>query len=140
MSYAEVGYSFERRVRWTREDIRAFAHDVGDHNPLHHDEDFAQASRFNGLIASGAQPVAILMAMCGSQATAEHPGVGLEFNFKLVGPARVDDDILFRWVVVSVEKSERPRGTLVSLEGEARGSDGKAIVTANAKTLSLERR
>jgi acyl dehydratase len=139
MSYAEVGYSFERRVRWTREDIRAFAHDVGDHNPLHHDEEFAQASRFNGLIASGAQPVAILMAMCGSQATAENPGVGLEFNFKLVGPARVDDDILFRWVVTSVEKSERPRGTLVSLAGEARGSDGKAIVTANAKTLSLER-
>jgi acyl dehydratase len=139
MSYAEVGYSFERRVRWTREDIRAFAHDVGDHNPLHHDEEFAAESRFEGIIASGAQPVAILMAMCGSQATAEAPGVGLEFNFKLVGPARVDDDILFRWVVTGVEKSERPRGTLVSLEGEARGSDGKAVVTATAKTLSLER-
>ena len=112
---------------------------MGDHNPLHHDEEFAEDTRFAGIIASGAQPVAILMAMCGSQATPDAPGVGLEFNFKLVGPARVDDELLFRWVVTAVEKSDRPKGTIVSLEGEARGSDGKPVVTATAKTLSVER-
>jgi acyl dehydratase len=139
VGYREVGYTFERRLRWSAEDIREFARDVGDHNPLHHDETFAQASRFAGMIASGAQPVAILMAMCGSQATAEEPGVGLEFNFRLVGPARVDDEILFRWTVTGVEKSERPKGTLVSLRGEALGSNGKPIVTATAKTLGLDK-
>jgi acyl dehydratase len=139
VGYREVGYTFERRVRWSAEDIRDFARDVGDHNPLHHDETFAQASRFAGMIASGAQPVAILMAMCGSQATAEEPGVGLEFNFRLVGPARVDDEILFRWTVIGVEKSERPKGTIVSLHGEALGSNGKPIVTATAKTLGLDK-
>jgi acyl dehydratase len=138
VGYREVGYTFERRVRWSAEDIANFARDVDDRNPLHHDETFAQASRFAGIIASGAQPVAILMAMCGSQATAEEPGVGLEFNFRLVGPARAGDEILFRWTVTGVEESERPRGTLVSLRGEALGSDGKPIVTATAKTLGLD--
>jgi len=139
VGYREIGYTFERRVRWSAEDIRDFARDVGDYNPLHHNEAFAQESRFAGIIASGAQPVAILMAMCGSQATAEEPGVGLEFNFRLVGPARVDDEILFRWTVTGVEKSERPKGTLVSLRGEALGSNGKPIVTATAKTLGLDK-
>ncbi len=139
MSYAEIGYTFERRVRWTPDDIRAFARDVGDHNPMHHDDAFAQDTRFGGLIASGAQPVAILMAMCGSEATADAPGVGLEFSFKLLGPARPDDDILFRWVVTGVEQSERPKGTLVSLAGEAIGGNGKPIVTAVAKTLGVKK-
>ncbi len=134
-----MGYTFERLVRWTPEEIRAFARDVGDHNPMHHDDGFASDTRFGGLIASGAQPVAILMAMCGSQATEREPGVGLEFNFKLLGPARPNDDILFRWVVTGVEKSERPRGTLVSLAGEAIGGNGKPIVTATAKTLGVEK-
>jgi acyl dehydratase len=130
-----VGDTFERRLRWSGADIAEFATLVGDHNPLHHDELYASQTRFGSLIASGTQPVAYLMAMCGSQATRERPGVGLEFNFKLVGPARVDDEILFRWEVVGAEASERPRGTLISLRGEAIGSDGKPIVTATAKTL-----
>jgi acyl dehydratase len=131
----ETGHSFERRVRWTRDDIVEFASLVGDKNPLHHDDAYAAQTRFGSLIASGAQAVAVLMAMCGSQATKDTPGVGLEFNFRLLGPARVDDEILLRWEVVAVEASERPRGTVVSLKGEALGGDGRAIVSATAKTL-----
>ncbi|MDQ2859038.1 MAG: MaoC family dehydratase [Candidatus Eremiobacteraeota bacterium] len=137
MSWDTLGYCFERRVLWSAADIARFARDVGDENPLHHDDAFALSTRFKGLIASGAQPVAILMAMCGSQATKEKPGVGLEFNFRLLGPARVDEEIVFRWQVMNVERSERPKGTLVVLHGEAVGVDGRPIVTATAKTLVL---
>ena len=137
MSWDTLGFAFERRVRWSALDIARFARDVDDGNPLHHDEEFARSTRFKGLIASGAQPVAILMAMCGSQATKEKPGVGLEFNFRLLGPARVDEEIVFRWQVMNVERSERPMGTLVVLHGEAVGADGRRIVTATATTLVL---
>ena len=87
----EVGHRFERTVRWTRDEITSYATLVGDSNPLHHDEEYARSTRFGGLIASGAQTVAFLMALCGSQTT-KGAGVGLEFNFRLLGPARPDDD------------------------------------------------
>jgi acyl dehydratase len=134
----DVGFRFERSVRWTRDEIMNFAALVGDANPLHHDEDYAAVTRFGGLIASGAQTVACLMALCASQTNPERPGVGLEFNFRLVGPARPDDDIVLAWEVVSSEPSERPKGTIVALVGEARGSDGRPIVTATARTLMFD--
>jgi len=124
-------------VRWTREEIVAFAELVGDQNPMHHDEAYAAQTRFGGLIASGCQTVAAMLAICGSQATKDDPGVGLEFSIKLLGAARPDDEISMRWEVVSVEQSERPRGTLVTLRGEAAGSDGRPILSATGKTLAL---
>jgi len=38
---------------------------------------------------------------------------------------------------MNVERSERPKGTLVVLHGEAVGADGRRIVTATATTLVL---
>jgi len=133
----EVGQSVERRVRWTREDIIAFAKLVGDHNPMHHDEAYAAQTRFGELIASGCQSVAYMLAICGSLATKEDPGVGLEFTIKFLGAVRPGDEITMRWEVVSKEESERPRGTLVTLHGEAVTSEGRRIVSAIGKTLSV---
>ena len=131
----KVGHRFERRLRWTKDEIVRFAELVEDSNPLHHDEPYAASTRFGGLIASGAQTVAYLMAFCASQTTAENPGVGLEFNFKLVGPARPDEEITLSWEVTSVEPSERPAGTITTLSGEATGRGGRPIVSASARTL-----
>jgi acyl dehydratase len=130
-----VGSTFERRVRWTREDIVAFARDVGDTNPMHHDDEYARGTRFGGLIASGAHTVAVMMALCGAQASLERPGVGLEFNFRLLGAAKPGEEIVFRWEVVAIEESERPRGRLASLRGEALAEGGRPILSATAKTL-----
>jgi hypothetical protein len=38
-----------------------------------------------------------------------------------------------------VEESERPKGVLVSLRGEALGANDRPILSANAKTLFVER-
>jgi acyl dehydratase len=135
----QIGHRFERTVRWTTDEIVRFAELVGDANPLHHDAEYARGSRFGGLIASGAQTVAYLMSLCASQTTPEAPGVGLEFNFQLVGPAKPDDDIVLRWEVTSVEPSERPAGTIVALRGEAVGGDGRPILRATAKTLLVSK-
>jgi len=138
VSWSVVGHTFQRTLRWSREDIARFAREVGDGNPLHHDESYATRTRFGTLIASGAQPVAVLIAMCGSQATCESPGVGLEFAFRLVGPAKPDDTIVFLWKVTDAQWSDRLGGTVVTLQGNAVGSDGRPIVTATAKTLALD--
>jgi 3-hydroxybutyryl-CoA dehydratase len=130
-----VGHSFERRVRWTETDIVRFAEDVGDSNPLHHDSAYSTDTRFGGLIASGAHTVAVMMAVCGSQATREKPGVGLEFNFRLLGAAKPGEEIVFRWEIVAIEESERPRGTLVTLRGEAIAEGERLLLSATAKTL-----
>jgi 3-hydroxybutyryl-CoA dehydratase len=134
-----VGHRFERVVRWTPDEIVAFADLAGDSNPLHHDAEYSRGTRFGGLIASGAQTVAYLMSLCASQTTADSPGVGLEFNFTLLGPAKPDDDILLRWEVTAVEESERPAGTIVALRGEAIAGNGKTILKASARTLLVEK-
>jgi acyl dehydratase len=134
-----VGHRIERRVRWTKEDIVAFAREVGDLNPMHHDEAYAATTRFGGLIASGAHTVAYMMALCGAEATVERPGVGLEFGFRLLGAAFPGEEVLFRWEVVAMEDSARPKGVLVSLRGDALGSDDRPILSATAKTLFVAR-
>jgi acyl dehydratase len=130
-----VGERFERRVRWTRDEVVAFACEVGDTNPIHHDEAYAAGTRFGGLIASGAQTVAYLTALCGAQSRYERPGVGLAFDFRLVGAARPGEEIVFGWEVIAATPSERPRGTLVDLRGEAVAEGGRTLVTATARVL-----
>ena len=131
----EIGETFERRVRLSKDDVRRFAEDVGDTNPLHHDESYADSMRFGGLIASGAHSVAIAIAMCGARATPETPGVGLEFGFTLLGAAKPDEEITFRWTVESLEQSDRPRGTIVRLGGEAVAEGNRPLLRATAKLL-----
>ncbi|MBD5655877.1 MAG: MaoC family dehydratase [Candidatus Eremiobacteraeota bacterium] len=130
-----VGDTFERRVRWTHDEIVAFATEVGDTNPLHHDAAYAATTRFGGPIASGAQTVAFLIALCGAQSSPEQPGVGLEFTIEMRGAARAGEEIVFAWTVESVTASERPKGDVVSLNGAATAVGGRAILRARAKIL-----
>jgi acyl dehydratase len=134
-----IGHRFERRVRWTRNEIVAFAQEVGDLNPLHHDDTYAATTRFGGLIASGAQTVAYMMALCGAQASAELPGVGLDFNFRLLDGVHPDEEIIMRWEIAAIEPSQRPKGQIVTLRGEAITAGGRPILDASARTLFVSR-
>jgi acyl dehydratase len=134
-----IGHRFERRVRWSREEIVAFARDVGDLNPMHHDDAYAATSRFGGLIASGAHTVAYMMALCGAQASADRPGVGLEFHFRLLDAVHPDEEIVFRWEIAAIEPSQRPRGEIVTLRGEVISAEGRPILDASARTLFVSR-
>ncbi|MGP6157604.1 MAG: MaoC family dehydratase [Vulcanimicrobiaceae bacterium] len=108
-------------------------------NPTHHDEEFASATRFGGSIASGAHTVAYLMAFWAAETTRRGPGVGLEFTFRLVGPAKPDEPLTFRWEVTGIEPSERPKGRLVSPNGAVLAPGDRTVVEALAKVLSVDR-
>jgi len=49
----EIGERLARTVRYSREDIAAFAKLSLDENPLHLDTEVAQRARFGEIIASG---------------------------------------------------------------------------------------
>jgi acyl dehydratase len=58
MMYAQPHERFSTVVALDPRDTRAFAQAVGDTNPIHHDADLAEKSRFGRLLASGPQTTA----------------------------------------------------------------------------------
>ena len=70
---------FSRRVTLTRESVGDYAHAVGDTNPVHHDAEFAAATRFGRPIASGTHTTALLLALTASHYSQRGAMLGLEF-------------------------------------------------------------
>jgi len=70
--YARIGENFEQTETIDEETISAFAHLVGDLNPLHHDRLAAAASRFGGIIASGPHCASILLSQAANYFSRKH--------------------------------------------------------------------
>jgi len=131
-----VGDAAAREVILTAEEISRQAAALGDTNPLHHDEAAARASRFGGLIASGAHTIALLTGFCAGFTTARTPCVGLEFSYQLRRAARAGEAFRMRCEVVAVDRSEKLGGDLVTLAAEARDGEGRLLVTGVGKVLA----
>jgi acyl dehydratase len=67
-----VGETFTLGVRLTKAEIRAFARQMHDLTPLHHDLAAARAAGYPGLIASGAHAGAIFAGMSGTASLLRH--------------------------------------------------------------------
>jgi acyl dehydratase len=119
--------------------ISAFAHGSGDLNPLHHDEAAASASRFKGVIASGAHMTAVLMGFGATLVSAEQESVGLEFSFKFERAIHAGTPTILSWTIVSAEPHAKLGGTLVTFEGAILGEDGKRYVSATGKAVVWDR-
>ena len=104
---ARVGECFGGTVRLTADEIRAYARLIGDHNPMHHDEAFARASRAGGLIASGPHVGSIMLGMFATHFTRSDDGIareslGMRFDTRFKAPVRPDDDIAIARVIGDV--------------------------------------
>jgi acyl dehydratase len=133
--YARIGESFEHTETLDEETISAFAHLIGDLNPLHHDRLAAAASRFGGIIASGPHCASILLAEAANHFSRSTSMVGLEFSLNFQGPARPGDVFRFCWEVIDVVWSEKLGGDIVSLAGSVINSEGTEILTSQGKVL-----
>ena len=138
---ATVGETFTLRVRFSDDEIRAFATTVHDLNPLHHDLKAALAQGYRGIIASGTQLGSVFMAM-----TATHfarpgangrprSGVGMGFEIRFRAPVYAGEDLDLRWTVVGVERKDSLNGWITKLEGEARTGD--TLLLSGTGTLLL---
>jgi 3-hydroxybutyryl-CoA dehydratase len=117
----------------------AFAHAVGDTNPVHHDADVAAQSRFGRLIASGPQTTAHLLALTASHFSKRGAMLGLEFWVRFRKPVYADETITLEWLVVSVKPSARLGGDVIDLRGRVRKESGETAVGAKGRILLTEK-
>jgi len=138
MGAVSVGEKFERVVTFDEAGARAFATLVGDFNPAHHDEDFAAKSRFGGLIISGTQSVAFLMAMTATFLSARGSALGLEYNFRFRKAVRMGETVNMSWVVTDV--ALKPGlGDIVAFDAALTlASTGELAVSGTGKCVLLK--
>jgi 3-hydroxybutyryl-CoA dehydratase len=116
----------------------AFAHAVGDTNPMHHDADYASTTRFGRLLASGPQTTAHLLALTASHFSKRGAMLGLEFWVRFRRPVYADETITLEWLVISVKKNFRLDGEIIDLRGRIRNQTGETAVGAKGRVLVTE--
>lgn len=119
-----VGESCERVIRFSREDIAAFARLTGDTNPLHHDVQAAQRARHGEIIASGQQTTAQMIGLAASHFSRADEGqprelLCLNFNFAFKAPVFAEQELVLHWRVASVEWNGSLGGWLAHVDGRA---------------------
>ena len=109
--------------------IRGFADLLGDHNPVHLDDDFAQSTRFGRRIAHGMIAGSLISTVLGVHL----PGPGtiyLSQSLKFLAPVYLGDTITAR-VEVTALRQGRNVATLTTLCKNQNGEtvlEGKAVV------------
>lgn len=134
-----VGERMEATLELPPDSIKSFATLVNDRNPLHHDDAYAEASRFGSLIASGTQPTAHLMAILATHFSTYAQPLGLEFGIELVRAVKANDVLRMHWQVVEAHWKASLNGDLVKLEGEAQNQFGETVVKATATIVVMPR-
>ncbi len=116
-SPVKTGFTFEKALKLTVEEISIFAELAGDFNPLHHDAEIAKASRFGGIIASGPHSSSLFMASCATHLAPGYLVMGMEFEVQFIAPLRPDIDVTIKWSVTEVIPKPRLEGYIVVIEG-----------------------
>jgi 3-hydroxybutyryl-CoA dehydratase len=130
---------FTSEITLTPTAVREYALAVGDTNPVHHDPEFAAASRYGRLIASGTHTTALLLGLTASYFSKKGSMVGLEFWVRFRRPVFADETIRLEWLVVKVTPNDKLDGEVVELRGRVRGQDGKTALGAKGRVLVTER-
>jgi acyl dehydratase len=136
----QVGEKCSRSVRFSREDIAAFALLSGNRNPLHHDGQAAQRAQHGEIIASGEHTTAMMIGLASthfSQPDGDRPRevLCLNFNFAFKAPVFAEQAIQLSWRVASVEPNPGLGGLLVQLDGKAAVRRAAPAVVARGTLL-----
>lgn len=131
-SRAFAGERFSKKLSLSQAQISEFALLCGDMNPLHHDPDIAENSRFKGIIACGPHTIALFTAMV---ATHFSEMVGLEFSFCFHTAVKENMELLMSWEVVKIEQKDSLNGDIVWLDGVVKGPDGEDVISSQGKIL-----
>ena len=132
-----IGQKAQRSRKVTAHDIELFTAMSGDRNPLHYDEEIAQATRFGGIVVQGGVTSAILNAVVAE----ELPGPGtvfLQVNWNFRAPVRPGDTITGEVQVISA-RADKP---ITELETRFLLGDGTVVLdgTAVCYTMPIRKR
>lgn len=138
MNATRVRERFSSEVTLTPASVADFALACEDHNPVHHDPEYAATTRYGRPIASGAHTTALLLGLSASHFSRRGPMVGLDFWIRFRRPIYADETIRLEWLVVRVTPDARLKGNVVELRGRVRGQDGRTAVGAKGRVLISE--
>src|SRR4030066_1763667 len=93
----KVGERSPEEARFSKEEIAEFARLAGGFNPLHHDEKFARATRFRGIIACGPQTASRFLGMTATHFSKRGASLGLGFPPRFLGPGRPGERLALVW-------------------------------------------
>ena len=129
MPVASPGDTGTASIEVTERTIDEYADLVGDHNPLHLDDEYAAETFFDGRVAHG-----MLSAGVVSAALASLPGdvVYLEQDLHFEAPVRPGSTVEATVTVATVGEEDR-----LTVETTA-SADGETVLTGTATVLSLE--
>ena len=135
MFLANIGDRFTSEVTLSRQQISEFARICGDSNPFHHDQDYAEKSRFGGIIASGPHLTSLWMGMVAGHFARNTAALGLEYSFRFRKAVPADEPMTLAWEVIAVEQKASLGGELVSLEGRVTNREGVEFLTGTGLVL-----
>lgn len=129
LTYDEISLGQRAQMVRTlsRDDISAFALVSGDYNPAHVDAEYAEGTRFHGVIAHGMWAGALISSVLGT----DFPGPGtiyLEQSLRFHRPVHVGDTL-----TVSVEVTGKDAATHnLRLDCQVRNQRGEQVVSGPA--------
>jgi len=121
--------SIERTL--TASDIQLFAAMSGDVNPTHVDAQFADATRFHGVVAHGMWGAALISAVLGTRL----PGPGTTYASQTLtfhGPIRVGDTLT---IAITVTAREEADHRLV-LDCRCTDQEGRTVISGQATVIA----
>lgn len=106
----------------------------GDFNPLHVNQEFAQASRYEGRIAHGYLTSSCMAAALGMifHGTAI---AYLEHTCRFTAPVTAGDTLSIVWKITGKDDKPKHNGGVVSLTGRCTNQNGTKVANAEAKML-----
>jgi acyl dehydratase len=129
-----VGERFSRTLTVTETHLVLGAGLIGDFNPHHVDERYAQRSRFGTRILHGMMTSAIMGAPVGMHFHGTALAY-LEHNTRFTAPVRAGDTLTTTWTVAELVPKPKQDGGIVVLEGVAVNQDGVTVAEALGKIL-----
>lgn len=116
-------------------DIHAFALVSGDVNPAHVDHEYAESTRFQGVIAHGMWAGALISSLLGTR----FPGPGtiyIEQSLRFTRPVHVGDTLIVRCTVAQKDDATRN----VTLDCQVENQRGETVVQGQALVRAPHRK
>ncbi len=129
-----VGATFASTMTITETHLVLGAGLIGDFNPHHTNEVYAEKSRFGTRILHGMLTSAVMGAAVGMHFHGTAIAY-LEHNARFLAPVRAGDTLTSMWTVVECLPKPKHDGGVVVLKGLAVNQDGVTVAEADGRIL-----